>query len=110
MLLARTGSTRSNALICESFSFFSPHSIHLILCDNSGKMNKPALANLCTTFGLKCTWEMLFESTKMCATHTVPLVAIQCQTESRRAETLAWVSSLLRFHTQKFKLLIINIL
>jgi hypothetical protein len=55
MLLARRGSTLSSTLICESFFFLSPHFVHLILCDNSGKMKKPALANLCTTFGLKCT-------------------------------------------------------
>jgi len=29
--------------------------ILVFLCKNSNKMNKPALANLCTTFGLKHT-------------------------------------------------------
>lgn len=41
-------------------------------------------------------WEILFESTEKVTAHTVPLMAVQLQrqTESRRAETLAWVSTL----------------
>ena len=39
--------------------------------------------------------EVLFERTERATTHTIPLMAVQHQTESNRAETLAWVSFLL---------------
>ena len=144
-------------------TFIRTKNIHMLI---SGKMNKPALANLCTTFGLKCTgnkldllnrlrdyscqrdlwgqWvvpvslfifssfisfrlkgasrrphrgpsgkkkqtapkkksalrrEMLFVRAETGTTHTVPLVAVQRQTDSRRAETSEWVRTLLCFHT-----------
>ena len=42
--------------------------------------------------------EMLFESTEKATTsRAIPLIAIQHQTESKRAETLAWVSTLFLF-------------